>query len=310
MQCPPAGPAADSVVFGLDLGGTQIKALALTGKGRVLEEKTAPTNDRGDTSWRDGVRAVCDALRARHRTVAGVGVCAPGLAARDERSILSMPGRLKGLVGLEWSEFLGLPALVLNDAHAALLGESWQGAARDAENVVMVTIGTGVGGAAKVDGRLLRGHLGRAGHLGHISLNPDGAADIVGTPGSLEDAIGDCTIAARSGGRFASTADLMMAIRAGEANAAEIWQRSIRSLAAGLTSLINVLDPERIVIGGGIATAGDVLFAPLCAELDRMEWRVGASRVQIVAAQLGARAGAYGAAARALETFCSSHDSR
>jgi glucokinase len=295
--------SSSGAVLGIDLGGTQIKGLALAPDGSVLAELTRPTGDHGDGQWLQNVRLVSDALRQRCPDVASAGVCAPGLAARDERSIVNMPGRLQGLEGLRWTDALGLPAVVLNDAHAALLGEVWRGAARGHENVLMLTLGTGVGGAAMVDGRLLRGHLGRAGHMGHISLNPDGAPDIVGTPGSLEDAIGDCTVATRSGGRFTTTRALVQAVEGGDSAAREVWLRSIRALAAGLVSLINVLDPRIILIGGGLAEAGDALFGPLRKQLATMEWRLGDAHVEIVSAQLGPRAGALGAAWRALQIF-------
>src|SRR5205823_4128014 len=173
----------------------------------------------------------------------------------DGRSIAYMPDRLPGLEDLNWQQWLELdvPVPVFNDAQAALLGEVWIGAAKGAANVVLLTLGTGVGGAAMVDGRVLRGHLGRAGHLGHVSLNPDGPPDIVNTPGSLEDAIGEHTLAARSQGRFSSTRELVAAFREGSADAAELWLHSVRALAAAIAGFINVLDPEIIVIGGGIA---------------------------------------------------------
>src|SRR5437879_5910035 len=151
-----------------------------------------------------------------------------------------MPGRLPGLAGLDWQKFLrwSKPVLVLNDAQAALLGEVWRGAARDSHNALLLTLGTGVGGAAMVDGHLLRGNLGRAGHLGHISLDPAGQPDIVRTPGSLEAAIGDCTVHLRSGGRFVSTKALVAAARRGDAWARRVWLASAQALAAGLASLI------------------------------------------------------------------------
>lgn len=214
-----------------------------------------------------------------------------------------MPGRLQGLEGLDWSNELRLPTVVLNDAHAALLGEVWLGAARGGTNVLMVTLGTGVGGAAMVDGRLLRGHLGRAGHVGHLSLDPAGEPDIVRTPGSLENAMGDCTVGRRSGGRFATTRELVAAVIAGDEAARAVWERSTGTLGAALAGLINVLDPQMIVLGGGIAGAGEVLFTPLTAALDRMEWRIGATGVALVPARLGAQAGAFGAVYRALQKF-------
>ena len=294
------------IVFGLDLGGTQIKGLAVSADGSVLAEESQPTTDAGDAAWRANVEAVFARLRKRYPAGSRVGLCAPGIADRAAHAIALMPGRLRGLEHLAWEDVFGLPTVVLNDAHAALLGEHWQGAARGIENVFMLTLGTGVGGAAMVDGRLLRGHVGRAGHLGHISLNPDGPPDIVGTPGSLEDAVGECTIAARTENRFRGSRELVAAATAGDPLARDAWHRSLRALAAALTGLINILDPHTIVIGGGLAAAGDALFTPLRAELERMEWRIGGHRVPIVPAKLGVRAGAFGAAYCALQAAPSS----
>jgi len=244
------------------------------------------------------VKSCVAGLFESHGQPAAIGVAAPGLSAKDERCIASMPGRLAGLEGLDWQEFLGFPqpVRVLNDAHAALLGEVWLGAAKSMRDVILLTLGTGVGGAVLSEGRLLRGHLGRAGHLGHISIDADGPPDIVHTPGSLEDAVGNHSLAARSGGRFHSTADLVASVKSGDAQAAEIWRKTIRDLAVGIASLINVLDPEAVVIGGGIAEAGDDLLLPLAAELDRVEWRPTGVRVPILRATLGDWAGACGAA--------------
>ena len=126
--------------------------------------------------------------------------------------------------GLDWTESLNSKRLipVVNDAHAALLGEVWQGAAKGALDVVMLTLGTGVGGAVIVDGNLLKGHLGRAGHLGHISLDALGELAIVNTPGSLEDAVGNCTILKRLEGRFSDTQTLVEAANNGEIFAQEL----------------------------------------------------------------------------------------
>ncbi len=290
-------------ILGIDLGGTHVKGLVVDEWGRVHAEDTRPTEDGAAGAWRDNVRRVVAGLQGRFPTIAVAGLCAPGLASRDEKMIMSMPGRLQGLEGLDWSNELRLPTVVLNDAHAALLGEVWLGAARGGTNVLMVTLGTGVGGAAMVDGRLLRGHLGRAGHVGHLSLDPAGEPDIVRTPGSLENAMGDCTVGQRSGGRFATTRALVAAVIAGDEAARAVWERSTGALGAALAGLINVLDPQMIVLGGGIAAAGEVLFTPLTAALDRMEWRIGATGVALVPAKLGAQAGAFGAVYRALQKF-------
>ena len=283
--------------IGVDLGGTNVKFVAVTESGDLIERSAESTVDAG-SGWAEHVPARLARIEAEHGPSEWIGVAAPGLAASDGRSIAWMQGRMTGVQGFDWTTHLGRPrpVPVLNDAHAAVLGEAWRGAAAGARNVMMLTLGTGVGGGALVDGRLLRGHLGRAGHVGHISLDADGAPDIVGTPGSLEDAIGDCTVARRSGGRFASTELLLDAYRAGDPAAEAVWSRSVECLAVGISSLINVLDPEVVVIGGGIARAGDALFRPLAGYLDRVEWRPLGAGVAVVPAALGEFAGAFGAA--------------
>ena len=285
-------------LIGLDVGGTQIKAVAFSEDGRTLAEEGAPTGDDGSREWLNNARTVAHALLKRVPGSVRVGLAAPGLPAKDRDRMAFMPGRLPGLEGLKWQDWLGLDSRVpvFNDAQAALLGEVWLGAARQATNVVLLTLGTGVGGAAMVDGRILRGHIGRAGHLGHTSLDPNGVPDITGAPGSLEDAIGECSLPVRGAGRFASTRELVTAFRAGSDQAAEVWLRSVRALAAALTGFINVLDPEIIVLGGGIADANEALFAPLRDHLDKFEWRPGGARVRLAKAALGRNAGAAGAA--------------
>ena len=200
--------------LGIDIGGTNIHALAVTPSGRVLTDLTTATGDNGDKSWIRNVQLAKEQIcQAVNKSPAWIGVAAPGLAARDQQAIRCMPGRLRGLEGLVWRKFFETARVlpVLNDAQAALLGEVWRGAARGTRNAILLTLGTGVGGGALVDGRLLRGHIGRAGHLGHVSLDPNGAPDVARTPGSLEDAIGECTIKTRTEGRFDSTQALVAA---------------------------------------------------------------------------------------------------
>jgi len=285
---------------GIDLGGTRLKMMAATADGLVVTSRIATI--AGD-DWIAKSRAAARGFLADVGEPAAIGVAAPGLASADERSISFLPNRLPGLEGLDWTELTGVshPVPVLNDAHAALMGEVWAGAARGLQDVLMLTLGTGVGGAAMLGGQLLRGHLGRAGHVGHISLDPTGAPSIVGTPGSLEGALGNHSLAARSNGRFTDTRTLVEAVQGGDAFAAEVWHTMMVKLAAGLTSLINAFDPQRIIIGGGIAECGDLLFDAVAVELDRIEWRPGGHRVEITGATLGDEAGALGAAYYALQ---------
>lgn len=285
--------------LGLDLGGSSIKAVAVTPDGRTLARHNVPFNADAQMEWAEKLRALAQQMQlAAGHAAAGIGISAPGLAAADGRSIACMPGRLAGLEGLDWTHYLGATRTVpvLNDAHAALLGEAWLGAARGFQHAILLTLGTGVGGAVMVDGRLLRGRIGRAGHLGHATVDVDGPPDITGMPGGLEVAIGNCTIAERSGGRFQTTHDLVAAHLTGDAEASRVWLKSVRDLACAIGSFINILDCEAVIIGGGIARCGPALFDPLRRFVDEIEWRPTGQGARILPAELGEFAGAYGAA--------------
>ncbi len=289
-----------SYSIGVDLGGTNIKIVVISNDGNVLEYLTCDTAD-AEGSWADTIKYHLELIQQqRGNSPCHIGLAAPGLAARDGRSIAYMQGRLQGLQGFVWQDFLEAPVVVLNDAHAALLGEVWQGAAKGFRNVILLTLGTGVGGAVLVDGRLIKGQIGRAGHLGHVSVNSDGTPDIVNTPGSLEQMIGNYNIAERSRGRFTSTRKLVEAHLAGDGDATAIWLRSILHLAAAVASFINAFDPEIVIVGGGIAQAGTALFEPLRDNLNRFEWRPMGHQVQVIPAALGEKAGAIGAAYHAI----------
>ncbi len=301
--------SATDLVLGVDIGGTRVKCAWFdAATGRMEGTCVFPTRDcsasEGTPAFAEDVRAQIGHIEQKlEKPFVSVGIAAPGLVSADQRRIVCMPGRLKRLVDLDWNILLrrshAVP--VVNDAHAALLGEVWQGAAKNLNHVVMLTLGTGVGGAIMADGRLLTGSLGRAGHLGHMSLEPRGPLDIAGTPGSLEDAIGECSLARRSADRFGSTLQLTAAVEAGDPHALVLWMSSIDALAAALTSFINALDPECIVVGGGIAQAGNRLFEPLRRRMDQIEWRPLGHAVPIVPAQLNDWGGACGAAWTALK---------
>ena len=285
-----------SYSIGIDLGGTNIKIVVISNDGNVLHYLTCDTAD-SEGSWAQTIKQNIDLIQQqRGQPPCHIGLAAPGLAARDGRSISYMQGRLAGLQGFEWQDFLKSPVVILNDAHAALLGEAWHGAAKGYRNAILLTLGTGVGGAVLVDGRLIKGQIGRAGHLGHVTVYSDGSPDIVNTPGSLEQMIGNYNLSERSGGRFSSTRLLVEAHLRGENEATKIWLRSIHHLAAAVASFINAFDPQIVIVGGGIAQAGSALFDPLHKELDRFEWRPLGHTVQVVPAALGEKAGAIGAA--------------
>src|SRR5581483_11543646 len=154
--------------IGIDFGGTNIKAVAVSAMGEVLRRESRVTRD-GQEKVDDWVRAL-DELTRGFETALGkptpcVGIAIPGIIAADSRSVASCPGKLAGIEGVEWGARLGREQLVplLNDAHAALIGEHWLGAVRDYRDAILLTLGTGVGGAILSEGRILRGAHGRAG---------------------------------------------------------------------------------------------------------------------------------------------------
>lgn len=293
-----------SLALGIDIGGTLTKFVVLDGDHAIIHRSRLATDDTAASRLPADVRNEVARIESRFGPLDVVGMACPGLVRREGDAVYWMKGRLGILEGLEWTGALGRsqPVRVINDAQAALAGECAAGAASGCRDVVMLTIGTGVGGAIMCDGRVLAGSLGRAGHLGHITVQATGDKDIVNTPGSLEDAIGNCTVARRSGGRFASTADLVTAHLAGDIDATKIWLTSVQMLAAGIASIVNAVDPSRVILGGGIAThAGPALMDPLHHWMDEYEWRPDGVGVEIVVAALGDDAGAIGAAAHARE---------
>ncbi|HXL27216.1 MAG TPA: ROK family protein [Chthoniobacterales bacterium] len=291
--------------IGLDVGGTRVKAVVVEDEGTVLDQVVRQSLDNGVERWAEVAQALVQELIEQYGEELFVGVCAAGLADSNESCIWNLPNRMPGIEGLNWQRFLSRPRAVpaLNDGQAALLGERWLGAAAGRQNVIMLTLGTGVGGAAIVDGRLLRGARGRAGHFGHVSIRDTGLLDIVGTPGSLEDAVGNQTVNQRSEGLFSDTRALLTACRRQESNALQVWDRMLSDLARGLVSLINVLDPDLVLLGGGISIAGDELIQGLRQRLGTWEWRPGGLGVELAFAKLGAWAGAFGAAARAMQIY-------
>ena len=282
--------------IGIDIGGTFIKGV-LINQDKVIKKTTRDTMD-GSDRWQDSVALVYEELSQELTgKLDGVGLSAPGLADADNQKIICMPGRLQGLEQFDWSDLLGRPVAVLNDAHAALVAESNWGVAEAVKNVVMLTLGTGVGGGLLINGQLHQGFLQRAGHLGHICVDAAaGDRDITGVSGSLEDAIGEATLNKRSLGKFSCTSDLVEAYRAGDTWATYVWLTAIRKLALGVVSLCNTMSPDLVVLAGGIAGAREYLLGPLSTFMELYEWRVNGHSTPIKLAQFKEFAGATGAA--------------
>lgn len=293
--------------IGIDLGGTNIKGVLLNTEGEILEKLTQSTVDpeTGEVHfsiWKQRIREMVLGLTEKAGQEVPVGLSAPGLPSQDAKAISYMPGRLQGLENFDWSAYLPSPKVkVLNDAVAALLAERNFGAAKGYQHVMMLTLGTGVGGAILIHGKPYIGNLSRAGHMGHISLNPDAPRGILNLPGTLEYFVGNETIPERSRNTFESTRALVDAYLAGDTFARQLWLETVKKLALGISSLINVLSPELVILGGGISRAKEALFDPLESLMAVYEWRPGGVSTPIVPAQMKEYAGAVGAAIYALE---------
>lgn len=290
------------IAIGIDLGGTRIKAVVIDAEGNLLEQLYQPTNDGDDMVWKNSVaKAVNDLKKEINKQDIVIGISAPGLPDENNKAIAFMPGRLQGLENFIWTNFLQQRTWVLNDGVAAMVAEAKFGAAKNKKNAVMLTLGTGVGGAIMIDGKPYQGAFNKAGHFGHMVINDEGDCDVTGMPGSLEESIGNVTVEKRSGGKFTSTHMMLDAYRNGDEVAKEVWLRSVKKLAIGLASVTNILSPEIIVLGGGITQCDKDLFEPLKEYISNYEWRAGGNGVEIVKAEFGDMAGAIGAACFALE---------
>ena len=287
--------------IGIDSGGTNIKAVLINEQGEILAQDVKKGSGAGGKPWMESVKAIFSGMKDASQKPFVAGLAAPGLPDENNRMIVYMPVRLDGLVNLDWGDYLGVDVAVINDAHAALLAEARFGAARGFKHVLMLTLGTGIGGGILIDGKLYQGVHQRAGSIGDITINAESPEiGITGMPGSLEDAFGNDTIERRTSGKFSSTLALVEAHKKGDAFATQIWLTSIKKLAVGICSLINVLSPEVVILGGGIAQAGEVLFQPLGTFISKYEMRPKGKATPLIKADFNEFSGAIGAACFAL----------
>jgi len=304
---------------GVDVGGTKCLAVVLEGD-RVGAERRVPT-PRGSAALLDTVAALVTDVSAG-AAVSGVGVGAPGLV--DVAGVLHFAPNLPGITGLalkdELEQRLGLPVQADNDATCAAWGERQMGAARGVDDVVLVTLGTGIGGGIVAGGRIWRGANGFAGEVGHMVVDPDGPACPCGRQGCWErlasgTGLGRLGREAALAGRASRVRQLAggdpdhvrgehvtAAAAEGDEQAVAVMQRLGWWVALGLSNLANVFDPEAFVVGGGLAETGDVLLGPVRAAFAELAGGFGhLPDVEIVPAALGEHAGAIGAASLAAD---------
>jgi len=317
---------AEPLYLGIDLGGTKIAAGVVSSDGEVRGLS------RVDTPAREGVAAVVRAMAGAARgaaraagvsvkRLAGGGVGAPGPIDVEAGLVVSppnLPGWRDVALGRLLGRGLGLTLALANDANAAGLAEHRFGAGQGCSPLVYLTVSTGIGGAILIDGKVVSGARGAAGEVGHLVLVPDGPLCGCGNRGCLEALASGTAVARRAREavrqaapstlteRFASrpsriTAAMVADIaREGDPEARRIMAEAMEHLGRGVASLVNLLNPERVVIGGGLSSVGPALFDPVRRAVARHANGLASSSVSVVPADLGPDSGVIGAAALAM----------
>jgi glucokinase len=293
--------------LGIDLGVTNLKWAVVEREGddwRSLDQGQRPTLAlEGPDAVIGRAAELGQAALERWPGIASVGIGIPGLYNPVEgstRFLVNMPGEWAGRpVGPPIEAVLGVPVALINDARAFGLAELRLGAGRGAVSLVGLTLGTGVGGVIAIDGRVHLGHDGTAGEVGHQTIDPDGPSCNCGNRGCLEAFARADRLAEACG--TATAEEAVERARNGDAVALEGLRSVGRYLGIGIGNMIAVIAPDRVVIGGGIAAAGDLLLDEARAEIRRRVLTTSVEEVEIVTAELGTWAGAIGAAVHGAE---------
>jgi len=308
-------------VVGIDIGGTNIVAGTLAEDGSELlglvSEPTFPEQGADAVVARIVKLARASVAAARGKEIAGAGIGAPGPLDTARGVVLLTPN-------LGWTNFplrdrvvqaLGLPATLDNDANCAIFGEWWRGAARGANHVVGLTIGTGIGGGIVLHGEIYHGASDIAGEIGHMTIDSNGRRCKCGNYGCLEAYASGPAIAARAVEGIEAGAETTLpsyvqgelarvtaqvvyeAAHDGDTYALDVVRDTAHVLGAGVANIVNVFNPEVVVICGGVTLAGDRLFVPLRGEVKRRAFKPAVDACRIVPGALTGTAGVYGAAA-------------
>lgn len=316
----PRGEAARRWIAGVDIGGTNLRVglVPFEGGRPAAVRRERSRTERGPAHVAARVAAMLrDATgEVEPGSVAGMGVGVPGTVDRKPGVVRETPNLgwrnapLRDLIG----EAAGLPVALDNDANCAAYGEWWQGAGRGADRMIAVTLGTGVGGGIVIGGEIYRGASDAAGEVGHTSVDFAGRLCACGSRGCVEAYASGPGIAASAVEGLADAGDSVLgaiadagegrvtgravceAAAAGDAHAARVLAETARILAAAVANLVNLLNPDLIVIAGGVTAAGDHLFGPLDREVRRRAFRSAVDACRIVPAELPDTAGMIGAA--------------
>lgn len=306
--------------IGIDVGGTNVKIALVDDKGKIIYSNSIPT--RAELGYEFTVsnikQAIHDLLKeTKHieKDIAGIGFGFPGQVDYKEgivRNAPNIPGWVEVPIAKIFESEFHIPTRVDNDVRCAALGELNYGAGKGCENLICITVGTGIGSGLIVNGKLVRGASNAAGEIGHIKLQMhDGPICGCGDTGCLEAfASGPAIVALAEeyikGGKSTKYREMANgnpitpyivseAAKAGDPVAQRIFAIIGEYIGIGLSGVVNLLNPEKIIIGGGVADAGDLLFDPIVRALKQRAMKIAGSTVEVVHAQLGNTAGVIGA---------------
>ncbi len=294
-----------SGTIGIDLGGSRIKAAILDYSGSTLQQVVEPVASQVDyEAILVQLTSIVNELRKSDRhEIAGIGLGVAGLLDKACNTIMTSPNipALNGrCIAQDLENKTGLRVVMDNDANLMAIGEGRMGGARGFSHYIAITLGTGVGGAIISDGKLLKGFNGGGGEIGHILVNPDGPRCNCGSQGCLEAYVGQIGIKKYYSAKYPrfiglGLKELNQKAIEGDEEAREVFAHAGVILGAALAGLVNILNPECIVIGGGVAAADDFLFIPLRKEIERRAFKIYLDGLQIRKAELGNWAGVVGA---------------
>ncbi|MBA4533307.1 ROK family glucokinase [Brevibacillus halotolerans] len=307
------------MIVGVDIGGTTIKIALLDPNGEIITKTQIPTPvSEGEDAIIGQMTNTIDQLMAEQgftkEEAYGIGIGVPGPVDTDTGFVYEAVnlGIKDTALKAKTEALTGLPTYVENDANAAALGEMWRGAGQGTDNLVAITLGTGIGGGIIIDGKIVHGVKGVGGEIGHVTVNPDGPLCNCGKKGCMER-YGSATAiilgieTAAKEGRSAYLAkqlaekgsltakDAFDAATEGDLAAQEVIDQAAFYTGFGLSHIANLLNPAKIVIGGGVSAAGDALFSLIRKSFDTYTWKIAADSCEILPATLGNDAGVIGA---------------
>lgn len=290
------------IIIGLDLGGTKIAAAAANEKGRILSELIVPTE--AQKGKKQVIANLERAIETLARSVKGklikIGVGVPGPIDYNEGLVIeppNLPGWKRVNLKAILTKRFKVPVLIDNDANCAALGEALFGAGKSARNFIYMTVSTGIGGGIIIDRKVYRGANGSAGEFGHMIIDPRGYKCGCGNRGDLEAMASGTSIKTRSG---EDAMAIHIRAQQGDQKAIKVIRETARYLGIGIANLVNIFNPELVVVGGGLSNLGEILLKPAREEFKKHALKLPARSVKIVRAKLRDKSGLMGAVALCL----------